>query len=266
MTDFSQHPTDMLQDAVDGRLEGEVRAALDAHLASCESCRQALEALRWTKAQVVRAARVSEVPGDLDARARAWLDEEDRLARPAPESARPRGTQTWLTLAAAAAALVVAALWLQRDGAPSAPAAAAAHLRAFHSGALELGLQSSDPQTLEAYLRSTDAPASRVYDFGMMGHTLVGVRTHTLGDHPTALAAYRTADGPSLLCEMYVGRVEALPPPAERRTHNGIDFLVYREAEVTVVFWQEGKVVCVLSGTGDPQAILALAFAKAIKV
>jgi anti-sigma factor RsiW len=266
MTDFSQHPTDMLQDAVDGRLDGEARAALDAHLASCESCRRELEALRWTKAQVARAERAIEAPGDLDARARAWLDEEDRLARHAPEAARPRGRQTWLALGAAAAALVVAALWLQRSEPPSVPAAAAAHLRAFQSGALELGLQSSDPQTLEAYLRSTGAPASRVYDFGMMGHTLVGVRTHALGEHPTALAAYRTADGPSLLCEMYVGLVETLPPPVERRMHNGVDFLVYREAEVTVVFWQEGKVVCVLSGTGDPEAILALAFAKAVKV
>jgi len=171
----------------------------------------------------------------------------------------------WWIIAAAAAAALLAVLWLQR-GDFQAPADAAAHLRAFQDGSLTLELESGDLPTLEAHLRSTGAPATRVYDFGMMGYTLVGVRTAMLDGQPTALAAYRSEQGQPLLCEMYAGQVEALPPPAERRTHNEIDFYVYREGDVTVVFWQEGTIVCVLSGTGDPEAIIALAFAKAIKV
>lgn len=266
MTDFSQHPTDMLQDAVDGRLDAEARAALDTHLVSCESCRHELAAFQWTKTQLRHVEWRIDVPDDLDARLRSMLDQEDRGSGldEIPVPRRPR-VRLWMVGAAAAAA-ILALLWVQNRSVPSIPADAAAHLRAFQSGALSLEITSSDPQALEAHLRSTGAPATRVYDFGMMGYTLAGARTHALGEQPSALAAYRGAAGPSLLCEMYVGRVEALPPPAARRTHDGIDFFVYREAEVTVIFWQEGAVVCVLSGLGDPDAILALAFAKAIKV
>jgi len=265
MADFSQHPTDLLQDTIDGRLDAAAQAALDAHLASCEQCQRELEALRWTKAHVGRAARAVDVPVDLDARVRSLLDEEDAtIGQHDGHARRRRRTRLWLATAAAAAVLV-AVVWLQRSDAPDPPAAAAAHLRAFQAGTLSLEIESRDQQTLEAHLRTTGAPATRVYDFGMMGYTLVGVRTHLLGDHATALAAYRGAQGQVLLCEMYAGRVESLPPPAERRIHNDIEFFVYREAEVTVVFWQEGPIVCVLSGTGDPEAVIALAFAKAIK-
>jgi hypothetical protein len=99
-----------------------------------------------------------------------------------------------------------------------------------------------------------------------MGYTLVGVRTHSLGNRSTALAAYRGPEGQTLICEMYPGNVDTLPSPAERRTRSGVELLVFREADVTVVFWQEGAIVCVLSGMGDPEAVIALAFAKAIKV
>jgi hypothetical protein len=65
---------------------------------------------------------------------------------------------------------------------------------------------------------------------------------------------------------MYEGQVAALPPPAERRTNDGIEFLVYRDGDVTVVFWQEGEIACALAANGDPEAAVRLAFAKAVKV
>jgi hypothetical protein len=65
---------------------------------------------------------------------------------------------------------------------------------------------------------------------------------------------------------MYEGSVSDLPDPIERRTNDSIDFYLHREGELTLVFWQEGGVVCVLVGDGDPEAVLGLAFAKAVRV
>jgi anti-sigma factor RsiW len=270
MADLTQHPTDALQDALDGRLAPEARAAFDAHVASCERCRRELEALRWTKAHVAAAAdRMLDMPVDLDSRLREALDAEDRgsavAVRP-PSRWLSRRAPLWIAGTAAAAAVIVAFVWWQGVTTPTMPEAVAAHLRAFQADELALEIESSDPAALEAHLRATRAPATRVYDFGMMGITLVGARTITLADRPAALAAYRSEKGERLVCEMYAGRVDTLPSTADHRIHNDIDFFVYREAEVTVVFWQEGAIVCVLAGVGDPEAIVALAFAKAIKV
>lgn len=270
MADLTQHPTDALQDALDGRLAPEARAAFDAHVASCERCGRELEALRWTKANVAAAAeRMLDAPVDLDSRLRQALDAEDQQSADAVRTASKgpsRRAPVWIAGTAAAAAAIVAFVWWQGLATPTMPEAAAAHLRAFQAGELALEIESSDPAALEAHLRATRAPAARVYDFGMMGITLVGARTSTLGDRPAALAAYRGTKGERLLCEMYAGRVDTLPSTADHRIHDGIDFFVYREAEVTIVFWQEGAIVCVLAGAGDPEAIVALAFAKAIKV
>jgi hypothetical protein len=41
---------------------------------------------------------------------------------------------------------------------------------------------------------------------------------------------------------------------------------MYREGDVTVVFWQEGSVVCVLAANGDAGAAIKLAYAKAVRV
>lgn len=50
-----------------------------------------------------------------------------------------------------------------------------------------------------------------------------------------------------------------------RREHDGIPFQIYEAGELTLVFWQEGEVVCVLVGDGPPEAVIALALAKAMK-
>jgi hypothetical protein len=125
----------------------------------------------------------------------------------------------------------------------------------------------ADPSTLEARLRAAGLSfAARVFDFGMMQYTLAGGGVHRFQGRPSALFAYRGADGRAVLCEMYEGQTSALPPPAERRRQNDIDFLVYREGELTIVFWQEGDVVCVLVADGDSESAIQLAFAKAVKV
>lgn len=62
---------------------------------------------------------------------------------------------------------------------------------------------------------------------------------------------------------MYRGSTADLPPGGERREHGGFTFHVYRRGGSTVVFWQEGEVVCALAGAGDREALVALAYEKA---
>ena len=46
----------------------------------------------------------------------------------------------------------------------------------------------------------------------------------------------------------------------------GIRFRIYRSGGVTLVFWQEGSVVCVLAADGDPEQAIQRAYAKAVKL
>ncbi len=264
MGDEAQHPTDALQDALDRRLDSASRAALDAHLSSCEKCRRELAALRWTKQQAL-SARHSEEPVGFEARLRGALDEEDRRRADAGPvlGARVRRLVPWL----AAAAALVAAVWMGgRFRSSSVPDSVADLYRAYASNALSLEVASTDPAELERYLGRGLPFSTRVFDLGMMGFQLEGAKVQPLGGRDGALIAYRGADGRVLLCQMYQGSVRDLPEPLDRRTNDGITFHLYREGDATLVFWQEGGVVCVLAAEGDPESVLQLAFAKAVRI
>jgi anti-sigma factor RsiW len=263
MAQDEQHPRDALQDALDERLDPERLAEVEAHVRSCDACRRELEALRWTKAQA-RSARGASLPPDLEASLRGALDAEDRTRRAARPRSRLRALAPWLAAAAAAAA----AIWMGgrlRSG--SIPVFVAAELRAHRSGALPRDVESEDPEELQEYFLGSSLPfPMKVYDLGMMAYRLDGAAVRPVRGRPAALVAYRGPEGLSLLCRMYQGSLAELPEPAERRTNGGIAFHVYRDADVTLVFWEEGAVVCVLAGDGDPEAVVQLAFAKAVRV
>jgi hypothetical protein len=65
---------------------------------------------------------------------------------------------------------------------------------------------------------------------------------------------------------MYEGWLGDLPRTDDVREHNGIIFQVYRTSGLTLVFWQEGAVVCVLASDAESEAVIQLAYAKAVKV
>src|SRR5262245_57402419 len=108
--------TDRLSEYLDDELSGHDRAALEAHLATCEACRTTLEELR---AVMTRAASLQAVapaadlwPGvaaRLGARTSTVTLFRDRLAR--------RVSFTWPQLVAAGLALMVlsgGAVWLSQ--------------------------------------------------------------------------------------------------------------------------------------------------------
>ena len=63
---------------------------------------------------------------------------------------------------------------------------------------------------------------------------------------------------------MYLGDAAAAAS-GEVREHAGITFHVHRMAGRTVVAWQEGRVTCALVSDGEPNEVLQLAIAKAMK-
>ncbi len=73
------------------------------------------------------------------------------------------------------------------------------------------------------------------------------------------------ADGADLICEMYPGSLADLPAEGEAHDHEGVRFVVYQRDGLTLVFWPEGSVLCVLAGEGGTDVVLPLAFAKAAR-
>jgi hypothetical protein len=267
MADLAHPPTESLQDALDGRLPADARAALEAHLAGCARCRGEVDALAWTKRLVAESAVATAPPPGLDDDLLRLLDAEDAASvpsAPARRVGRPARWPAWLAAAAVLAVLV----WTWGRPAPAAlPVQVAADFRAFAGGTLALEYRTTEPAVLEARLSQSglNFPA-RVFDFGMMQFTLTGGGRHHVGGHPSALFAYEGPNDLDVLCQMYQGTLAGLPPPDDRRTAKGIEFLVYRQGEVSVIFWQEGEVVCVLAANGDAEAAFALAATKAVRV
>ena len=262
MVDDAKHPTEALQDVLDHRLDPAKRAEVEAHLADCDRCRRELEVLRWTK-DLLRSASGSELPLDFGTRLSTALDDEDRARRAAPDRTRLRALAAFV----AAAAAIVAAIWFAgRSPTEAIPRAIAGELRQHGSGTLPLEILSADPAALEAHFAGKLPFPMKVYDLNMMAYPLVGAAVRPVSGRAGALVAYRGPEGLSLLCRMYEGSLAELPEPAARRGNEGIAFHVYRDSEVTLVFWTEGSVVCVLAGDGDPEAVVQLAFAKAVRV
>ncbi len=266
MTNDIRHFDEELSELVDNRLDGAARAEVEAHVAACPVCRARLDALRRLKASLAASRAGQEVPIELGARIARALDVEDRR----------RSGPFWTSkpfLVAASVALVVAAataFFLSRRVDVPSVGAVAEDFRAFKADRLVLDMQTASPQELEEFFtRRGIRFETRVFDFGMMNYGLVGGRVHAQAGRPAALFAYRARAGSAgdvLVCQMFSGSVGELPGPAAVRHHKGIAFHVFKDGDLTLVFWQEGEIVCVLTGGGDPEKVVQFAFAKAVKV
>jgi anti-sigma factor RsiW len=263
MTGPSAHYGEELQDLLDGRLAEPRRSEIAAHVEACERCRRELDALRWIKTEMPRQLGDAESPPELMARVRASLEASDSADRRRFAARMPRRAWIGAALAAAAAVVLVAR---GRKSSPL-PRMVAADFDAYESGALQLDFTSDDPQEIEArFARNGIAFPTRVFDLGMMQYRLQGGRVHELDGRTSALFAYSGPGETALLCQMYEGRVSELPATADVREHGGIPFQVHRSGNLTLVFWQEGDVVCVLASRAPTETVVQLAFAKAVRV
>jgi hypothetical protein len=175
---------------------------------------------------------------------------------------------------AVAAIAIVAIVLLRpdRDGgrAPDGErivASVSSDFAAVQNGRLPLERPDGSPADLETYFAAHGIDfETRVFDLGMMGFRLAGGRIEDLDGRPSALFAYRGADGVLMVCRMYVGDLDQLPVPPRILENDGITFHVYKRDGRTLVFWEEGDVVCVLASDAPAKAVIELSIAKAMKV
>jgi anti-sigma factor RsiW len=260
--DHATHDLDALSEALDGRLAPERLDAVLELVRTCADCRAAQEALAWVRTQAGR-ARELPVPSGLEEQIRSRLD------RDAGQSARTRAVR-WAAGLTLAAALLIGFVVLRArlaSAPPPLPEAVAQDFRARAAGSLPLALETADPARLEARLAA--APLgfpTRVFDLRMMGYELRGGGVDSVAGRPSAVIVYReVATGREVICRMLRGGLDDLSRSDAEREHDGIPFRVHRTEGITLVFWPEGGVLCVLVGEGDPEALVQLAFAKAMK-
>ena len=265
MTNDQRHFDEELSELVDNRLDGAVRAEVEAHLAVCAECRARVDALRWLKSSLVVGSQRHDVPPELRAHIGRALDDEDHR-----HSEVFWRSKSFLVAASVLLVIAAATAWfLSRSAGVPTVEAVAEDFQAFKAERLTLELKTTKPQELEEFFRRRGIPfQARVFDFGMMKYDLVGGRIHEQAGRPSALYAYRASAGSPddvIVCEMFPGSLRELPTPAAIHRHNGIAFHVFRSGDLTLVFWQEGDTICVLTSDGDPQTVLQFAFAKAVK-
>jgi hypothetical protein len=273
------HALERLQDLLDDRLAPADAAALRTHADACATCRAELVRLEAGRA-IARAHRVEPVvPVGLAADIAALLDREDAAVLNAGRAARSRASHdvataeavaavAWWRLAAGVALLaglgVWAASWPSGAGHVDVPTFAARDFEALVRGTTAFGSSATTPAALEAAFAAA-GPRARVIDLAMMGYAVTGGHPHTLAGRPSALYAYRGPADERLLCQMYVGSVEDLPATTDERRSGAFTFRVYRQGRLTLVFWQEGSLVCVLVSDQPAEDVVQLAMAKAMQ-
>jgi len=268
MSTPTNHLGELLQDLADDRLNGANLARARAHLDDCGRCRRELEALQLIKQTLAPQTGHDELPPASSAALSALLDQEDRGAASSQWSRGTGSRAAWRWALAASVAAIFATtllLWHNDKTAESDPwtTAVAQHFAAYRGAQLPLAMRSSDPAELEHFFSEHLDFHPRVYDLDMMGYKIQGGEVARLNGRSSALSAYLGPGESRLLCEMFTGRMDELPPAPRTTSHNGTAFRVYRRGALTAVYWAEGEVICVLISDIDSEALLALAFAKA---
>lgn len=264
MTSGTSHYDDELHELLDGRLVGELLSEVEAHLKSCDKCGKTLERLRWIRETVAENIVQEELPAEVESALSEMLDREDGKALPGSETKRRRWA---LAAAAAVVAGIVGVVMFPSREMPDFPAAVATDYRLYRQAELTLVHETSSTEDMESFFAERGIPFdTRVFDLAMMDYGVRGGRVHEVASRQSALFVYQAEDGRTLVCQMYEGHVDELGGERQVRVHNEIDFYIYRVGEITLVFWQEGRVICVLASDIAAEEVVQLAFAKAIKV
>ena len=202
---------------------------------------------------------------------------------PQPTSSLSRWTVPAL-LAAGLGAVALLVLWPGSDRGTDAPVQppvieapapirlalaeeVARDVQGLVGGDWQLAIDSAEGPEIETWFAEEGiAFETRVFDLAMMEFGLEGGSRKTLAGHPSAAFAYRGPDGNLVLCQMFPGDESELPDGVTITEKDGITFYSYQVGEVSMTFWREGPVLCVLASLLDADAVLGLAQAKAMKV
>ena len=259
-----KHFKDEVQDLLDNRLDAATRDEVERHIESCTQCRREFEALRWTKSFAAKQFAAKPTPSELRENILRAVEADASTAR----TITPRLSfhmQNWKPIMAWAAALValgiLALIFIPKQR--TLPQIVARDFRSYQNQKLTMELNTPNVMKMETFFTGRLPFTPHVYDLGAKNYPLVGGRVQDLQSRQTEWVVYRGPNNQDLVCQMYVGNVSELPTGSVERQHRGKKFYVYDVKGVTMVFWQDRKVVCVLISDMPTESVVQLAFAKA---
>jgi anti-sigma factor RsiW len=274
MTTETRHFKEEIQELLDNRLDAEARLEVEQHIELCEPCRTEMQALQWTKNFSHKQFAPNAMPANVEENILLALNQEDRHLIRDPVFSWILGRRQSALLVFSSTLIVAVALSLAyfifrapRQGASELPSEVARDYQNYQAEKLPLMLKTEDGNQMEKFFSESGIPfQARVFDLAMMGYRLTGGRVHQLIKRQSALFVYRGEGNKILVCQMYPGQVTELPAGARLRESKGIQFYIYRVNGLTVAFWQEGAITCVLTSDIDSEEVIQLAFAKAVKI
>jgi len=259
-----KHFKDEVQDLLDNRLDASTRAEVERHLETCTECRREFEAMRWTKSFAAKQFAANPAPSELRENILRAVEAGSGSARRITFHPAFK-IQNWKPILAWAAALVVlgilALIFIPKQR--TLPQIVARDFRSYQNEKLTLELDTPNVKKMETFFAGRVPFTPHVYDLSVKNYPLVGGRVQDLQSRQTEWVVYRGPNNQDLVCQMYVGNVSELPTGSVERQHRGKKFYVYDVKGVTMVFWQDRKVVCVLISDMPTESVVQLAFAKA---
>lgn len=251
---------------LDEDVAAQVQAVLDANprlQAEADAMRSAeaacLELMAELAGEIPDLGPISLVPDQDD------FPGSPPVAAPAQPALAPAALAPAWSLLAAAAALVLVFLGAWRLGQHPPVDGLLAQHQPFVSQQVDGFIAETDPTALGMALMATEAGAylGMVSDLSPLGLELVGGGLAT-GDRLGTVVVYTDGDK-RYVCQMY-GRPAPTDPPDIVKQVGAHTLRAYQVGELSVVVWEEGGMVCLWSGQGTPEQMLAMVEEKMTKL
>ena len=252
-----------LQDFLDGRLDDTSRREVERRLADSAEWRDELEVLTISREVSHTGLSSIHMPEGLRSQIQDAIADELQGAK---ATIRPAGRLLSFRLPAMAAAALIlfaAGMYFSQSAPAAGPATTVVEI--FHTyqiGEMPLQFTLADPSCLEDHL----AAMGMSFDPGMAtleGYVYQGGCITKKPECDYATFAFVNEAKEVVTCQMFPGRLEKMTGTFEHRIQRGKDFMIAREGCITMTFWQDGDMICVISTDGNEEESIQLAVNKA---
>jgi hypothetical protein len=143
---------------------------------------------------------------------------------------------------------------------PSAPAVISEDYSRVAARLLLPDVRASDPSKVASALVARQPSLTvRLPSLSEAGYTLEGGAIRTMAGAPGVVAIYRNKAMDLVVAHAYQGVLSDLPGPPEVRQAEGHRFVIQRKATNTLVFWQDGSTVMVVTSSLPLEQVVRLA-------